>query len=136
MARYDLPAMLKFVLSKTSQPSLFYVGHSQGTLIAFAEFSRNKELAKMVKKFFALGPVTTVGHMESPIKYLAYLTPELQVMNSPQWPVFTITVGANPSRDTSCKKSQIYFADQWNNNTKLDIVTRPVHAYRPTRIQQ
>ncbi|KAJ7387686.1 hypothetical protein OS493_001026 [Desmophyllum pertusum] len=31
MARYDLPAMLKFVLSKTSQPSLFYVGHSQGT---------------------------------------------------------------------------------------------------------
>ena len=79
MARYDLPAMLKFVLSKTSQPSLFYVGHSQGTLIAFAEFSRNKELAKMVKKFFALGPVATVGHIESPIKYIAHFLPELEV---------------------------------------------------------
>ncbi|XP_078361671.1 gastric triacylglycerol lipase-like isoform X2 [Oculina patagonica] len=78
MARYDLPAMLKFVLSKTSQPSLFYAGHSQGTLIAFAEFSRNKELANMVKKFFALGPVTTVGHIESPIKYLAYFIPEIE----------------------------------------------------------
>lgn len=78
MARYDLPAMLKFVLAKTSQPSLYYAGHSQGTLIAFAEFSRNKELAKVVKKFFALGPVTTVGHMESPIKYLSYFLPEVQ----------------------------------------------------------
>lgn len=80
MARHDLPAMLKFVVAKTSQPSLFYVGHSQGTLIAFAEFSRNKELAKMVKKFFALGPVATVGHMESPIKYLSYFLPEIQVL--------------------------------------------------------
>ena len=39
--------------------------------MAFAEFSRNKELAKKVKKFFAMAPVATVGHMESPIKYLA-----------------------------------------------------------------
>ena len=80
MARHDLPAMLKFVLAKTSQPSLYYVGHSQGTLIAFAEFSRNKELAKVVKKFFALGPVATVGHMNSPIKYLAHFIPEIQVL--------------------------------------------------------
>lgn len=79
MARYDLPAMLKFVVSKTSQPSLYYVGHSQGTLIAFAEFSRNKELAKLVKRFFALGPVTTTGHIESPIKYFRHLGPELEV---------------------------------------------------------
>lgn len=80
MARYDLPAMLKFVLAKTSQPSLYYAGHSQGTLIGFAEFSRNKELAKVVKKFFALGPVATVGYMESPIKYLAAFLPELEVL--------------------------------------------------------
>lgn len=80
MARYDLPAMLKFVVSKTSQPSLYYVGHSQGTLIAFAEFSRNKELTKLVKRFFALGPVTTTGHIESPIKYFRHLGPELEFL--------------------------------------------------------
>lgn len=78
MARYDLPAMLKFVMTKTKQSSIYYAGHSQGTLIAFAEFSRNKELAKSVKKFYALGPVATVGHMTSPIKYLASFTPEIQ----------------------------------------------------------
>ena len=81
MARYDLPAMLKFVMNKTSQSSLYYVGHSQGTLMAFAEFSRNKELAKSVKKFYALAPVATVGNMTSPIKYLAAFTPEIQVSN-------------------------------------------------------
>ena len=82
MARYDLPAMLKFVMTKTKQSSIYYAGHSQGTLIAFAEFSRNKELAKSVKKFYALGPVATVGHMTSPIKYLASFTPEIQVLNT------------------------------------------------------
>ena len=79
MAGHDLPAMLKFVTTKTSQSSIYYGAHSQGTLMAFAEFSRNKELAKMVKKFFALGPVATVGHMESPIKYLASFSTEIEV---------------------------------------------------------
>ena len=81
MASHDLPAMLKFVTTKTSQSSIYYVGHSQGTLIAFAEFSRNKELAKMVKKFFALGPVVTAGHLKSPIRYLAFFSPEIEVLN-------------------------------------------------------
>jgi lysosomal acid lipase/cholesteryl ester hydrolase len=67
MAKYDLPASINYVLNKTSQKELFYVGHSQGTMIAFAEFSRNKELAKKVKMFFALGPVATVGYMTSPV---------------------------------------------------------------------
>ena len=79
MASRDLPAMLNFVLKKTLQPSLVYVGHSQGTLIAFAEFSRNKALAKRVRNFYALGPVTTVGHIKGPLRYLAYFTPEFKV---------------------------------------------------------
>ena len=66
MAQYDLPAMLKFVTTKTSQSSLYYIGHSQGTTIGFAEFSTNKELAKMVKTFFALAPVGTIGHTKTP----------------------------------------------------------------------
>ena len=81
MASHDLPAMLKFVTTKTSQSSIYYAGHSQGTLMAFAGFSRNKELAKMVKKFFALAPVATVGHIEGPLKYLSFFSPEIAVLN-------------------------------------------------------
>lgn len=33
MAMYDIPASVNFVLNKTGQEQLFYVGHSQGTTI-------------------------------------------------------------------------------------------------------
>ena len=79
MVKYDLPAMLKFVTGKTSQSSLYYVGHSQGTTIGFAGFSSNKEMAKMVKTFFALAPVTTVAYAHGPLKLLAEDSIEISV---------------------------------------------------------
>lgn len=33
MAKYDLPATIDFILKKTGQEKLHYVGHSQGTTI-------------------------------------------------------------------------------------------------------
>lgn len=82
MAKYDLPAMVNFILKKTEQPSLHYAGHSQGSLIAFAELSRNQDLAQKIKAVFALGPVAYLGHMESPLKFLADFLPELEVIQS------------------------------------------------------
>jgi len=79
MAKYDLPTMVNFILKKTGQPSLYYAGHSQGSLIAFAELSRNVNLAQKIKAVFALGPVVYLGHMESPLKYLADFVPEIEV---------------------------------------------------------
>jgi len=48
MAKYDLPAMLNYVLNVTGHQKLFYVGHSQGTLIAFARLSQDHDLANKV----------------------------------------------------------------------------------------
>ena len=79
MAKYDLPAMINYVVAKTGQPQIYYSGHSQGTMIVFAELSHNTELAKKFKAFYAMGPVSTVRYMESPIKYLSALTPEVRV---------------------------------------------------------
>lgn len=33
MANYDLPASIKFILNKTGQEQVYYVGHSQGTTV-------------------------------------------------------------------------------------------------------
>ncbi|CEG37152.1 RxLR-like protein [Plasmopara halstedii] len=67
MALYDMPAMINYVLNVTGQSMLSYVGHSEGTMQAFAGFSVNQHLAKKVSYFGALGPVAYVGHIISPI---------------------------------------------------------------------
>ena len=33
MIKYDLPAIINFILEKTGQKQIYYAGHSQGTLI-------------------------------------------------------------------------------------------------------
>ncbi|XP_054584930.1 lipase member K isoform X2 [Eptesicus fuscus] len=76
MAKYDLPATIDFIVEKTGQERLFYVGHSQGTTIAFIAFSTNPELAKRIKIFFALAPVITVKYTHSPMRKLTNLSRE------------------------------------------------------------
>lgn len=80
MAKYDLPAMINHALFISGKKSLYYVGHSQGTMMAFAGLSMHKSLAKKVDVFFALAPVAKVAHTESPIRYLAYFTPLIKLM--------------------------------------------------------
>ncbi|KFQ28533.1 Lysosomal acid lipase/cholesteryl ester hydrolase, partial [Mesitornis unicolor] len=67
MGKYDIPAELYFIMNKTGQEDLYYVGHSEGSTVAFIAFSTYPELAKRVKRFCALGPVTTCPHATSPL---------------------------------------------------------------------
>ncbi|XP_064572470.1 lysosomal acid lipase/cholesteryl ester hydrolase [Zonotrichia leucophrys gambelii] len=67
MAKYDIPASVDFILKKTGQEQVFYIGHSQGTTMAFVAFSTLPQLAKKIKMFFALAPVATVKFATSPL---------------------------------------------------------------------
>ncbi|XP_034994244.1 lysosomal acid lipase/cholesteryl ester hydrolase-like [Zootoca vivipara] len=73
MAKYDLPAAIDYVLQKTGQEQLFYIGHSQGTTMAFIAFSTNPKLAAKIKLYIALGPVATVKHARTPLAKLSLL---------------------------------------------------------------
>lgn len=79
MSRYDIPAMLTYVMNHTNQSDIFYAGHSQGTIIGFAGFSINFDLASHVKAFFALAPVARVAYIRGLLKFLSNFTPELEV---------------------------------------------------------
>jgi len=63
IATYDIPAMVDFALHKSGNQQLYYTGHSQGSLVMFARASEDPEFGRKIKKFFALGPVTTVKHV-------------------------------------------------------------------------
>nr|CAB3263441.1 lysosomal acid lipase/cholesteryl ester hydrolase [Phallusia mammillata] len=74
MADSDLPAMVNKALEVSGHPSLYYIGHSQGTLIAFAKLSEDPEFAKKIRMMFALAPVSTLAHITSPVKSLTFLS--------------------------------------------------------------
>ncbi|XP_047281599.1 lipase member N isoform X2 [Homo sapiens] len=56
MAKYDLPGVIDFIVNKTGQEKLYFIGHSLGTTIGFVAFSTMPELAQRIKMNFALGP--------------------------------------------------------------------------------
>ncbi|CAI5774701.1 lysosomal acid lipase cholesteryl ester hydrolase [Podarcis lilfordi] len=76
MAKYDLPASINFVLNKTGQEKIFYVGHSEGTTMAFIAFSTMPHLAKKIKMFFALAPVATVKYLTNTALTKLAMVPE------------------------------------------------------------
>jgi lysosomal acid lipase/cholesteryl ester hydrolase len=70
----DLNAEVDYVLNYTNEQSLAYVGHSQGTMQAFAALSEEagSELATKINLFVALAPVAFLEHMSSPLlRFLA-----------------------------------------------------------------
>jgi len=68
IAKYDVPAMVDYALWKSKNKQLYYAGHSQGSMVMFAKASEDQLFGKKIKKFFALGPVTTVGHVTGPAR--------------------------------------------------------------------
>ena len=79
MARDDLPSMIFYILNATKHSQIGYVGHSQGTMIGFAEFGRpGSTVASNVSFYAALAPVAHLGHIESPIRYLSSTSKELE----------------------------------------------------------
>ena len=75
MAKNDLPATMDHIERTTGQDQLVYIGHSQGTLIAFAGLSTNPEFAKKIKLFIALAPIVTIGNIMVPyLKTVAEIT--------------------------------------------------------------
>uniref|UniRef100_A0A8C8YNT9 Lipase n=1 Tax=Prolemur simus TaxID=1328070 RepID=A0A8C8YNT9_PROSS len=77
MAKYDLPATIDFIVKKTGQKKLRYVGHSQGTTIGFIAFSTNPTLAEKIETFYALAPVATVKYTKSLLNKLELIPPSL-----------------------------------------------------------
>lgn len=60
MARFDVPSMVNYILRRTGQRKVSYVGFSQGTAQAFAAFSTDPDLASKISTFAALSPAATV----------------------------------------------------------------------------
>ncbi|KAG8135372.1 hypothetical protein E2320_008397 [Naja naja] len=71
MAIYDIPAAINFILQKTEQDSLYYIGYSQGASIGFITFGILPYLSDRVKLFIALAPSYTLEGTNGTLGILA-----------------------------------------------------------------
>lgn len=67
--------MIDYVLNKTSQPNLFYVGHSQGSTSFFVMCSERPEYNAKIKMMHALAPVAYIDNAISPVLRIADVVP-------------------------------------------------------------
>ncbi|KAI1261632.1 Alpha/Beta hydrolase protein [Xylariaceae sp. FL1019] len=66
-AFHDIPDSIQYIIDTTKQPSLSYIGFSQGTAQAFASLSIHPKLNKQVNVFIALAPAMSVPGLKNGI---------------------------------------------------------------------
>lgn len=80
LGTHDLPSMIDFILAKTGQKKLYYMGHSQGTTMFFVMASELPDYNDKIQAMFALAPISFSSHMLAPVcQVLAKLTDQLHV---------------------------------------------------------
>ena len=77
--------MIDYVLAKTGQEKLHYVGHSMGTTGFFVAMDHRPEYQEKVIMAHLLAPVAYVENMISPISWLAPFVEELEVIFTIHW---------------------------------------------------
>jgi lysosomal acid lipase/cholesteryl ester hydrolase len=80
MGQFDLPAMIDYVLQKTGQSKLHYIGHSQGTTAFFVMASIKPQYNSKIKAMHAYSPEVFLSNMKSPLmKMIAPKMGEIEV---------------------------------------------------------
>jgi predicted alpha/beta hydrolase len=71
MGVYDLPAVIDYILARTGQQNLYYIGHSMGNTMFFVLTSLKPEYNMKIHLMVALAPVVFMSHVKSGITKLA-----------------------------------------------------------------
>ncbi|KAL1139606.1 hypothetical protein AAG570_006588 [Ranatra chinensis] len=72
MGVYDLPAEINYILGKTNQSKLYYIGHSMGTTMMYVLLSVKPEYNNKIRLFVSLSPVAYMSHMRSTLFRVLY----------------------------------------------------------------
>lgn len=70
MAKYDVPAVVDYIMNMTGHDSVGYVGHSQGTIMMWGTLATYEKYNKVVKPVIQLAPSFGWKHMPLPLTAL------------------------------------------------------------------
>lgn len=79
MGIYDLPATIDYILERTNQSQLYYIGHSMGSCMFFVMCSMRPEYNHKIRAQISLAPVAYVHHMTSVLNSLVPYAYQIQV---------------------------------------------------------
>ena len=82
MGRYDIPASIDYVLEKTGEQKLVYVGHSLGCTLFYIAMIEQPYLNSKIELMISLAPTTSVARLGNPLRYLAPLLGPMQVTST------------------------------------------------------
>lgn len=80
IAKYDLPAIIDYILIKTNQTAAHYVGHSQGTTVIMAMLSILPQYNRKLKTLHLMAPSVYFKNVMPLLKSAAMLSVPLEVM--------------------------------------------------------
>ncbi|XP_022182087.1 gastric triacylglycerol lipase-like [Myzus persicae] len=78
MGIYDLPATIDYILERTNQSQLYYIGHSMGSCMFFVMCSMRPEYNHKIRAQISLAPVAYVHHMTSVLNSLVPYAYQIQ----------------------------------------------------------
>lgn len=70
LGRYDIPAVIEYILAKSGQQKISYIGFSLGCAMFFIAMIHQPELNSKIEMMIALAPATTIANTRSSIRYL------------------------------------------------------------------
>ena len=79
MGRFDLPAVIRYVLARTERSTMSYIGHSMGCAIFFICMTYHPELNEKIDVMIALAPASSIAESETGIRYQAPFVDKLLV---------------------------------------------------------
>ncbi|XP_046651809.1 lipase member K-like [Daphnia pulicaria] len=71
MGKYDIPAVINYVLAKTGRNTMSYIGHSMGCAMFFIGMSLRPELNAKIDVMIGLAPASSVAESQTGLRFQA-----------------------------------------------------------------
>jgi len=142
MALYDFPTQIQYVQNSTGRAKIPYIGHSEGTIQAFAGLSHTPSLGDSLTVYIALAPVAYVGGITVEVmQVLARLDADeiLELLGEKEFLLPALIHKILPELckfvPSECSWGGAYFygADSYLNSSRLDYYT--IYEPFPTSVQ-
>ncbi len=80
MGRFDIPAVIKYILTANGREKLSYIGYSMGACVFFVAMIAHPELNYKIDTMIALGPAVSLAHMGNPfVRTVAPMVKQIEV---------------------------------------------------------